>query len=158
MEPIMCNSSVVLPKPGYMEVIRKLCARHGIVLIFHEVITGFRVALGGAQQFVGVTPDLAVFAKAMASGVPSQTKLPLQEKRRDATFIRGHEVSRPEPNRQRRFRVMQNRPCRMGDLIPAPSALPAPWYHDFERTLLPAPRAEEAIRPAAHSQIRLASR
>lgn len=70
MEPILCNTCVTLPKPGYMETVRKLCTQHGIVLIFDEVITGFRVALGGAQQFLGVTPDLAVFAKAMANGFP----------------------------------------------------------------------------------------
>ena len=89
--------------------------------------------------------------------VTSQTKLALQEKRRDATFIRGHEVGRPEPNRQRRFRVMQNRPCREGDLIPTTSALPAPRFHDLVRTPVPAPRADEAVRPAALSQILLAS-
>ena len=89
--------------------------------------------------------------------VTSQTQLALQEKRRDATFIRGHEVSRPEPNRQRRFRVMQNRPRRKGDLIPTTSALPAPRFHDLVRTPVPAPRADEAIRPAALRQIFLAS-
>ncbi len=89
--------------------------------------------------------------------VTSQAKLALQEKRRDATFIRGHEVGRPEPSRQWRFRVMQNRPRRKGNLIPATSALPAPRFHDLVRTPVPAPRTNEAIRPAALSQIFLAS-
>jgi glutamate-1-semialdehyde 2,1-aminomutase len=70
MEPILCNTGVILPKPGYLERVRELCSEHGIVLIFDEVITGFRVALNGAQGLLGVTPDLAVFAKAMAGGFP----------------------------------------------------------------------------------------
>ena len=68
MEPIACNTGVVEPAPGYLQAVRELCDRHGVVLIFDEVITGFRVALGGAQQRYGVTPDLAVFAKAAAAG------------------------------------------------------------------------------------------
>jgi glutamate-1-semialdehyde 2,1-aminomutase len=70
MEPILCNTGVIFPKPGYLERVRELCTKHGIVLIFDEVITGFRVALNGAQGLLGVTPDLAVFAKAMAGGFP----------------------------------------------------------------------------------------
>lgn len=68
MEPILCNTGVILPKSGYLEGARELCSERGIVLIFDEVITGFRVGLGGAQAFLGVTPDLAVFAKALAAG------------------------------------------------------------------------------------------
>ncbi|MDQ3811503.1 MAG: aspartate aminotransferase family protein [Chloroflexota bacterium] len=70
MEPILCNTSVVLPRAGYLEGVRELCDRHGVVLIFDEVITGFRVGPGGAQQRLGVTPDLAVFGKAMGAGFP----------------------------------------------------------------------------------------
>ena len=70
MEPIMCNTSVILPRPGYLEQVRELCEAHGILLIFDEVITGFRVGLSGAQGYRGVTPDLAVFAKALATGFP----------------------------------------------------------------------------------------
>lgn len=70
MEPIMCNSSVILPRPVFIEAVRELCSRNGIVLIFDEVITGFRVDLGGASEYLGITPDLAVFAKAMANGYP----------------------------------------------------------------------------------------
>jgi len=70
MEPILCNTCVMLPRPGYLEGVRALCDRYGIVLIFDEVITGFRVALGGAQARFGVTPDLAVFAKALGGGYP----------------------------------------------------------------------------------------
>ncbi len=70
MEPIMCNTSVILPKPGFLEGVRQECTARGILLIFDEIITGFRVALGGAQSYFGVTPDLAVFGKAMAAGFP----------------------------------------------------------------------------------------
>jgi glutamate-1-semialdehyde 2,1-aminomutase len=70
MEPILCNSGVILPRPGYLELVRDLCTRFGIVLIFDEIITGFRVGPGGAQGRLGVTPDLAVFGKAVASGLP----------------------------------------------------------------------------------------
>lgn len=70
MEPILCNTSVVLPKPGYLERIREICSRSGIVLIFDEVITGFRVASSGAQGLLGVTPDLTTLGKALGAGFP----------------------------------------------------------------------------------------
>ncbi len=70
-EPIMCNTNCILPKPGYLENMRSQCTNNDIVLIFDEVITGFRVALGGAQSYTGVTPDLATYAKAMAGGYPA---------------------------------------------------------------------------------------
>ena len=70
MEPIMCNTGAIFPKPGYLEGVRELTAKHGVVLIFDEVVTGFRVGLAGAQGRFGVTPDLAVFAKAVAAGFP----------------------------------------------------------------------------------------
>ena len=69
-EPVMCNSGCIPPKPGFLQGIRDLCDRYGIVFILDEVITGFRLGLGGAQQHFGVTPDLAIFGKAMASGFP----------------------------------------------------------------------------------------
>lgn len=70
MEPIMCNQNVIMPDPGYIEGVRALCSELGVVLIFDEVITGFRVAPGGAQALLGVTPDLAIFGKAIANGLP----------------------------------------------------------------------------------------
>ncbi len=70
MEPAMCNAGAIFPKPGYLEGVRAACTKAGTVLIFDEVITGFRVAPGGAQQVFGVTPDLATFAKAVANGFP----------------------------------------------------------------------------------------
>ena len=69
-EPIMCNNGCIQPKPGFLEGLRQLCDDYGITLIFDEVITGFRTGLGGAQQLYGVTPDLSIFAKALASGYP----------------------------------------------------------------------------------------
>jgi glutamate-1-semialdehyde 2,1-aminomutase len=70
MEPVLCNSGCLLPAPGYLEGVRDLCRRHGALLILDEVITGFRIALGGAQAHYGVTPDLATFGKAVAGGAP----------------------------------------------------------------------------------------
>lgn len=69
-EPIMCNNGCILPKEGYLQCMRHLCDEYNIALIFDEVITGFRTALGGAQEYFNVIPDLAIFAKAMASGYP----------------------------------------------------------------------------------------
>ncbi|WP_129667719.1 aspartate aminotransferase family protein [Phytoactinopolyspora endophytica] len=70
LEPVMCNNGAIAPRDGYLQQVRQLCDRHGVVLIFDEVITGFRLALGGAAQRFGVTPDLAVYGKAMAGGWP----------------------------------------------------------------------------------------
>jgi len=70
MEPIMCDSGPILPDKAYLEGVRKLTNEYGIVLIFDEVITGFRVSLGGAQKYYGITPDISTFAKAIAAGYP----------------------------------------------------------------------------------------
>lgn len=70
MEPVMCNNGCILPEEGYLQGLRNLCNQYGITLIFDEVITGFRTALGGAQQYFNVVPDLSIFAKAMGSGYP----------------------------------------------------------------------------------------
>jgi glutamate-1-semialdehyde 2,1-aminomutase len=70
LEPILCNTGVISAKPGYVEAIRAICDREQAVLIFDEVITGFRVALGGAQSLLGIRPDLTVFGKAIANGFP----------------------------------------------------------------------------------------
>jgi glutamate-1-semialdehyde 2,1-aminomutase len=66
----MVNAAVIPPAPGYLERVRLACSRSGTVLIFDEVITGFRLGLSGAQGRFGVVPDLAVFAKAMGGGFP----------------------------------------------------------------------------------------
>jgi len=69
-EPILCNSGCILPQPGFLQSLRQLADRFDVLLIFDEVITGFRVALGGAEALYGITPDLAVFGKAVAGGFP----------------------------------------------------------------------------------------
>ncbi|MGH2350766.1 MAG: aminotransferase class III-fold pyridoxal phosphate-dependent enzyme, partial [Chloroflexota bacterium] len=61
---------VLVPQPGFLEAIRDVTQRHGIVLIFDEIVTGFRIAWGGAQERYGVVPDLATYGKAMAGGFP----------------------------------------------------------------------------------------
>ena len=68
MEPYMCDEGPILPKEGYLQAVRDMCAKRNVLLIFDEVITGFRLSLGGAQQYFGVTPDLAIFGKAIAGG------------------------------------------------------------------------------------------
>jgi glutamate-1-semialdehyde 2,1-aminomutase len=70
MEPIMCNNGCIVPEEGFLAGVRMLCDKYAIALIFDEVITGFRICLGGAQTHYGVVPDLSIFAKAMASGYP----------------------------------------------------------------------------------------
>ncbi len=69
-EPIMGNCAAITPRDGYLRHLRKLCSDHGVVLIFDEVKTGFRVGPGGAQQRYGVTPDMATFAKSLGNGYP----------------------------------------------------------------------------------------
>jgi glutamate-1-semialdehyde 2,1-aminomutase len=70
LEPIPHNIGAVLPRPGFLERLRELCDEHGTVLIFDEVITGFRHALGGYQSICGVMPDLTTMGKAMGNGWP----------------------------------------------------------------------------------------
>jgi len=70
MEPLLCNSGCIEPDPEFLRGVRERTRRDGIVLIFDEVITGFRLAPGGAQEWYGVVPDLAVFGKAIAGGFP----------------------------------------------------------------------------------------
>jgi glutamate-1-semialdehyde 2,1-aminomutase len=71
MEAAMMNLGVVLPEPGYLEAVREITARHGIVLIFDEVKTGLTVAAGGAVERFGVVPDLVTLAKTLGAGLPS---------------------------------------------------------------------------------------
>ena len=69
-EPILWNTNVILPEDGYLDKLRFLCDKYNILLIFDEVGTGFRVALGGAQEIYGIEPDLSTYAKSMAAGFP----------------------------------------------------------------------------------------
>src|SRR5450631_683867 len=70
VEPIPANAGLILPAPGFLETMRELCTAHGALLIFDEVMTGFRVARGGAQELLGVRPDLSCFGKVIGGGLP----------------------------------------------------------------------------------------
>lgn len=70
LEPISFNCGCMPPRPGYLQGLRDLCTDEGIILIFDEVLSGFRMALGGAQEYYGVVPDLTTLAKALAGGFP----------------------------------------------------------------------------------------
>jgi glutamate-1-semialdehyde 2,1-aminomutase len=70
LEPVAGNMNCIPPLPGYLEGIRELCTQYGVVLIFDEVMTGFRVALGGAQAHYGITPDLTTLGKVIGGGMP----------------------------------------------------------------------------------------
>jgi glutamate-1-semialdehyde 2,1-aminomutase len=70
VEPVAGNMGCVPPAPGYLEALREITARHGALLIFDEVMTGFRVAFGGAQQRYGIRPDLTTMGKVIGGGLP----------------------------------------------------------------------------------------
>jgi glutamate-1-semialdehyde 2,1-aminomutase len=70
VEPVACNMNLVAPTPGFLAGLRAECDRVGALLIFDEVITGFRLAAGGAQEYFGVTPDLWCFGKVIGGGLP----------------------------------------------------------------------------------------
>ncbi|WP_369930981.1 glutamate-1-semialdehyde 2,1-aminomutase [Xanthomonas sp. NCPPB 2632] len=70
IEPVAGNMNCIPPKEGYLQALRDLCTEHGVLLIFDEVMTGFRVALGGAQAHYGITPDLTCFGKIIGGGMP----------------------------------------------------------------------------------------
>src|SRR5437667_1441505 len=70
LEPVPGNAGVYLPKPGYLEFLREITTANGALLIFDEVMTGFRLSLGGAQQRFGITPDLTCFGKIIGGGLP----------------------------------------------------------------------------------------
>jgi len=70
VEPVAGNMNLVLPAPGFLDALREECTRHGAVLIFDEVMTGFRVALGGAQARYGIRPDLTTLGKVIGGGLP----------------------------------------------------------------------------------------
>ncbi|WP_300617986.1 glutamate-1-semialdehyde 2,1-aminomutase [Dokdonella sp.] len=70
IEPVAGNMNCIPPRAGYLAALRELCTQHGALLIFDEVMTGFRVALGGAQALYGITPDLTTFGKIIGGGMP----------------------------------------------------------------------------------------
>ena len=70
IEPMLGNCASIMPKPGFLEKMRELCDKYGIVMVFDEVKTGFRIANGGAQEYFGIQADLVTYAKAMGNGFP----------------------------------------------------------------------------------------
>lgn len=70
IEPVAANMGLVLPKPGFLEKIREICTKEGAILIFDEVITGFRLAWGGAAQYFHIVPDLVTYGKIIGGGMP----------------------------------------------------------------------------------------
>lgn len=70
VEPVAGNMNCILPRDGFLQHLRNLCTQHGALLIFDEVMTGFRVALGGAQEVYGITPDLTTLGKIIGGGMP----------------------------------------------------------------------------------------
>jgi glutamate-1-semialdehyde 2,1-aminomutase len=70
MEPVLANYGLLIPEKNYLTEIRKITKKYGILLIFDEVITGFRLALGGCSEFFGITPDIATFSKSFGNGFP----------------------------------------------------------------------------------------
>jgi glutamate-1-semialdehyde 2,1-aminomutase len=71
VEPYAANMGLVLPEPGFLDLLRELATEHGALLIFDEVITGFRISAGGAQELTGVLPDLTVMGKVIGGGLPA---------------------------------------------------------------------------------------
>ncbi|NOJ92286.1 glutamate-1-semialdehyde 2,1-aminomutase [Corallococcus coralloides] len=70
IEPVVGNMGVLVPRPGYLEGLQKLCQKHGVLFILDEVMTGFRLARGGAQELYGLKPDLTTMAKVVGGGMP----------------------------------------------------------------------------------------
>ena len=70
MEPVLANYGLIIPEKNYLTEIRKITKKYGILLIFDEVITGFRLAVGGCSEFFGITPDIATYSKSLGNGFP----------------------------------------------------------------------------------------
>jgi glutamate-1-semialdehyde 2,1-aminomutase len=70
VEPVMHNLGCIMPKPGFLQFLRDICDRYGVVLVFDEILTGFRHHIGGCQTLMGVTPDLTAFGKGLSNGFP----------------------------------------------------------------------------------------
>jgi len=70
LEPVMCNKGIILPEENYLKFLKKLCKSSGTILIFDEVVTGFRIKLGGAQEYYKVKPNISTFGKSMGNGIP----------------------------------------------------------------------------------------
>ncbi len=102
LEPVMINMGFIEPARDYLQALREACTKHGVVLIFDELLTGFNLAPGGAQEVYGVTPDLATYGKALANGYPiaalagSEDLMRMTEPGKGPAFVgtfNGHVVS-----------------------------------------------------------------
>ena len=126
-EPIVHNAAGILPADGFLEGLRRICDREGVLLIFDEVITGFRHHLGGFQAIAGVTPDLTTLAKALGNGFPiaalAGRRVPhgaLQHLRRRRRLVRGH-LQRQRPGRRRGARQHRVPRAQRGARAPLPA-------------------------------------
>ena len=92
-EPILADAGIIPPEPGFLEGLRRICDDNGVLLIFDEIITGFRVSLGGAQELYDVTPDITCVAKAVGGGTPGAAafggKKEIMELEADGTVLHG---------------------------------------------------------------------
>ncbi len=93
VEPFMHNCGVIMPDEGFLQGLRELTDKHGIVLVFDEVITGFRHGLGGAQEALGVTPDLTTLGKAFANGFPAAAVCGITEIMKQVQPLGGVDIS-----------------------------------------------------------------
>jgi len=94
-ETVLGNGGCIMPAPGFLGTLREVTEEKDIVLIFDEVVTGFRVGIGGAQKLLGVTPDLSTFAKAMANGFPIGAVVGRKEIMKTRAFVGGTYNSSP---------------------------------------------------------------
>ena len=94
-ETLLGNFGCIAPNPGFLSLLRELTDSENIVLIFDEVVTGFRVGIGGGQKMYGITPDLATFAKAMANGFPIAAVVGREEFMRVKSYVGGTYNSNP---------------------------------------------------------------
>ena len=78
LEPVIGTAGLILPDEGYLQELRDLTSRHGALLIFDEVNTGFRLSMGGAQQYYGVRPDMTVLGKISGGGCPLASTGPVR--------------------------------------------------------------------------------
>jgi glutamate-1-semialdehyde 2,1-aminomutase len=137
VEPIAGNMNCIPPAPGFLETLREECTRHGAVLIFDEVMTGFRVALGGAQALYGIEPDLTTLGKIVGGGMPVGA---FGGKR----AIMEH-ISPLGPVYQ--AGTLSGNPVAMAAGLATLSALKAPGFHD--RLLAATDQLVEGLRKAA---------
>ena len=111
MEAVNCNFGCCPPRPGYLEAVRELCDKYGIVLCFDEIITAFRTGLGGAQGAYGVTPDITTIGKAFGGGIPISCVVGKEEIMDQLTSVKvrgGRDLQRVSVRHSRGGRHLEN--------------------------------------------------